>query len=368
MKFATGALLMGALCFTGLAVTAPLAMYTVTLAAFGAPHILNELRFVDRRFGRRLERSYLWPIAAFLLVTVCFRTAVVFELLPFALGVSGELIGVTLLALSCARGSGARRLLSVLVAAAIGGATLLSPYATAVSLAILHNFTPLGLLWQIIPRTDRRRVMGWALCGFIGLPLLVASGWPRHILQGIAGPLAWWDPLHADGLGKQLPVYVLPQFLASSSAVDLFTAAVVAQGAHYLSVILILPQILKRVDPRAEGLIAWPRPSIFAMGCAAIGIIGLVVFYDRFAETRALYSIFSSIHAWLEIPVLILALSGAAQFCSQRPSAQDAELQMSETTSARPIRRWAIQPMRHPSTSTTAVSKVISAGQYEKRS
>ena len=38
-----------------LSVIAPLAVYSLTLAAFGLPHVLSELRYVDRRFGRSLD-------------------------------------------------------------------------------------------------------------------------------------------------------------------------------------------------------------------------------------------------------------------------------------------------------------------------
>jgi hypothetical protein len=39
---------------TGTAVAAPLLAYSVTLASFGAAHVLSELRYVDLRFGRVL--------------------------------------------------------------------------------------------------------------------------------------------------------------------------------------------------------------------------------------------------------------------------------------------------------------------------
>ncbi len=39
-------------------VAAPVAVYTVTLAAFGLPHVLAELRFVDLRFSGRWREAH----------------------------------------------------------------------------------------------------------------------------------------------------------------------------------------------------------------------------------------------------------------------------------------------------------------------
>jgi hypothetical protein len=66
------------------------------------------------------------------------------------------------------------------------------------------------------------------------------------------------DPLHAGSLASNLSVYVPAALESSNRAVDLFTASVVAQGGHYISVIAVLPMLLTRLDPRAKGLLAWP--------------------------------------------------------------------------------------------------------------
>ena len=171
------------------------------------------------------------------------------------------------------------------------------------------------------------------------------------------------DPLHAGPLADNLFVYVLPQFVATPQAVDLFTASVVAQGAHYASVIVLLPLLLGRLDPQARGLVAWPAATVFAFLCVGAGAIGLARFLGGFAEARALYGIVASVHAWIEIPVLILALTGAAQPSSQSPKKNDPEFAISETTIARSRRSPAIQAMRPPSTSTTTASKTMIDGQ-----
>ena len=136
--FSSGVPLFGAACLlTALTVWAPLATYTVTLAVFGLPHVLSELRYVDRRFGRRLDRRFLLPILLLLPMIVAVRASWVLHLIPTGPGLCGELFGVALLALLCARGSGARKSVAVAVAVVLGGATAVDSFATAVALSIL---------------------------------------------------------------------------------------------------------------------------------------------------------------------------------------------------------------------------------------
>ncbi len=354
---------LGMLVFAALALLAPLATYTVALAVFGLPHVLSELRYVDHRFGRRLERRFLLPIAVLLPAIVAFRTATVFHLIPPTLGVTAELCGVALLALCCVQGSGTRRTVALVVAGSLGGATALAPYDTAISLAILHNLTPLGFLWQIVPSKKRGWAMSWAVAGFVGLPLLVATGWPRAALLWLLGPAGEIDPLHAGALAAQLYVYVPKLFIDTPHAVDLFTASVVAQGAHYAAVLVLLPLLLARLDPTARGLVMWPRAALFVLLCVAAGTLSLGAFFCGFAEARGLYGIAASVHAWLEIPVLVVALTGPIQPANQSPNRQDPPLAASDTSIARSMRSAAIQAISPPSTRTTASSSAMIDGQ-----
>lgn len=330
----SSALAVGFAGFSLLAILAPLASYAVALAVFGLPHVLSELRYIDRRFGRRLDRGLLPTIAMLLATIVAIRAATVFRLLPPALGVPAELSGVALLALACVRGTGGRTRLALAVAGTIGGATLLAPYGTAVTFSILHNLTPLGFLWQLAPRRRRGGVMGPAVAALLALPLLVATGWPRETLAGLGLHGFTGDPLGAGPLADSFFVYVPPGLIASRHAIDLFTASVVAQGGHYLAVILVLPVLLGRLDPRARGVLAWPAGDAFAGLCAGAAILSLAVFLHGFGAARGFYGIAASLHAWLEIPVLILALTGAAQPASQSPSSSDPVLAISETSIA----------------------------------
>ncbi|HEX7776189.1 MAG TPA: hypothetical protein VF449_06650, partial [Parvibaculum sp.] len=224
------AALAAVLLFAGCAVAMPLAVYTVTLALFGLPHVLSELRYVDRRFARRIGYPLLPVIGGLLLLIAATRTAAVFHFVPAKVALPGELGLVALLALSVAGGSVRRRIAALVIGFGIGAAAALAPFDTAITFSILHNLTPLGFFWQLVPARQRLRVMAPATFGLVGLPLLVATGLPRLALSGAGLGDPGFDPMNAGSLGAHLFVYVPGALTASTHAVDFFTASVVAQG------------------------------------------------------------------------------------------------------------------------------------------
>jgi hypothetical protein len=338
------------------AVTAPLLVYSVTLATFGAAHVLAELRYVDRRFGRRLGIPYAATIAPLLAGAVAARAAGVFGFLDPQAAIMLELSFVTALALSAAKGGWRQQMLAVGIALALGVATLLSPFDAAISLSILHNLTPLAFLWEISQPRSRLRVMSLASIAFIGLPLLVATGLPRIALAaaGIAVPSA--DPLGAGPLVNHLYVYVPISLEGAGSAIDLFSASVVAQCAHYAAVIFVLPALLAIHDPASNGIVAWPRGGIFAAILIVLSSIVLSRFAAGFVSARALYGIAASLHAWVEIPLVIIAITRKSQANSTTPTSVEAKLAMPETISARAGDSPLTQPMMAASTRITSAS------------
>ena len=297
---------------------------------FGLPHVLSELRYVDRRFGRGIARGQLVTLFALLAGIVSLRTAVVLHILPPQIGAPTELAGVAMLALACVRGPAASKAVALAVGLVLGAGALAAPFGTMITLSILHNATPLGLLWQLMPRGRRRRPMVLASAALLGLPLIVATGLPRLVLTGAGLAGADADPVGAGPLAEHLNVYVPPLLTGTGAAVDIFTASVVAQGGHYLMVILILPILLRRLDPQAQGLVRWPGPGAFTLLLAGAGIISLILFLDGFAQARSFYGIAAALHAWIEIPVLVLALTGGTQRASRSPTRSEAELARSE--------------------------------------
>lgn len=315
-------------------VAAPLAAYTVTLAAFGLPHVLSEMRYVDRRFSHRLPPRRLVAIIVLLALVALARSLTVFHFVPVNSGITLELGLVALLALGVAGGSASRRLLSVALALTIGAAAALAPFDTAITFSVLHNLTPLAFLIEILPPDIRRSRLLLATFLLIGVPLLIASGVPREALSviGVAG--AGFNPLDAAGLGRQLAVYVPSPFAGSSHAVDFFTASVFAQQMHYLSVIVVLPALLGHYDVAARGILKWPNGWQLVVVFGAIGLALFGAFVVDFAQARAFYGIFASIHAWAEIPVLILALDLRRQTVTSHPASTDAEFATNETSIA----------------------------------
>ncbi len=142
------------------------------------------------------------------------------------------------------------------------------------------------------------------------------------------------DPLGAGPLAANLSVYVPPVLETSRHAADLFTAAVVAQGGHYVAVIAVLPIMLARFDPGARGLLPWPSGRGFAVLCLLIvAAVSRAAFLGGFAQARAVCGLAASFHAWIEIPILILALT-AVQRPSSSPKSSEPALAMSETSMA----------------------------------
>ncbi len=317
------------------AVAAPLLVYSLSLATFGGAHVLSELRYLDRRFGQGIRAGRLASILLLLAGAVTARALGVFHLLDTALTVPAELAFVTALALAAADGATPRAGLAVVLGVGIGTATLLAPFDTIITMALLHNLTPLAFLWEILPPRARRLGIPIALAAFLGLPLLVATGWPRLALGGAASGL---DPLGAGSVVDHYRAYLPGALGGTASAIDLFSAAVVAQCAHYAAVILVLPVLLARSEPRARGLLPWPGGWTFAGLLAAVCTVSLYAFSRGFVEARGLYSIAASVHAWIEIPLVVMALthgrSRGDQLPNHSPAAADAALPAAETISA----------------------------------
>jgi hypothetical protein len=345
------------------AVVAPLLVYSAALAMFGAAHVLSELRYVDRRFGRRLGIPYAAAIGPLLAGAVAARAGGVSGFLDPQTAMMLELSFVVALALSAAKGGLLQQALAVGIALALGVATLVSPFDTAISLSILHNLTPLAFLWEISRPGSRLRVMAVALFAFIGLPLLVATGVPRLALAAVGFVAPSIDPFGAGPLANHLYVYVPPPLQDSGAAIDLFAASVVAQCAHYAAVIFVLPAMLAANDPEAVGLVAWPRGRIFWAILIFLSSIVVWRFSIGFVSARALYGIAASLHAWVEIPLIIIAITRNSQGNNTNPVSAEARLAMPETISALVGNSPATQPMIAASTTITAASVQPTVGQ-----
>jgi hypothetical protein len=280
----------------------PLLTYTLTLAAFGAVHVLCELRYVDLRFGARVERRLrtgllvgVGLIAAGRLLRGAVVPPAIADGLEIAIGLGLIVLVVPTLGRSGRAGLG----LAVGGLLAVGAAV--SPVHALLAIAVLHNLTPVGFLAE----ADRGGLRGAAIV-FGLVPLVIATGAPYALLP-FAAPEATLLPTGplAAHLGAYLPAAAQEQ----PWALHAFSACVFLQCAHYVYVIDVLPRTL---PAGARGTVRWPAPALAVGLLAAASLVAIAAFAGDFAGARARYGALAALHAWLEVPILLLALTPAS--------------------------------------------------------
>ena len=289
---------------------APLLTYTLTLAVLGGAHVLCELRFVEARFSARLAPRLLAGIGTFLGFIVVLRLLRALELWGGYDSVTAELIGVVglgALTLPTLAGAGLLPLLvGVLVVAAVGIGLLLEPMITILALACLHNWTPLGFLAEGLPASERKTGQVMAAVAFVAVPLLIATGLPAALIG-----VAWQEltVLPTGSLAANLGAYIPAMFHHEHWAIPAFSAFVFAQCMHYAAVIGVLPRISPG-GPQADAAVGLSRipARAWLLGVVVITAVGFVGYVLDFRTARNWYAIIAAVHAWVEVPVLLLAL------------------------------------------------------------
>lgn len=276
----------------------PLLTYTVSLASFGGAHVWSELRYVGARFGPRVQTRFAVRLVALVTGVVLLRVARMVGLVPTGWGGPMELGLVILLAASALnelRGWGWSVGLGILTTLGVG--LLVSPVHALLTLAVLHNFTPLGFIAEAWPKPRRHLAVGGAALAFMGAPLLIASGLLFKLFDG----LGWAQPelslLPVGPLAEHFGAYLPPSMHDSPWALHAFSAVVCAQTLHYAAVLLVLP----RLHPI-------PTPPGLRVG-AAVGLALLALAFTLdFGPARSLYGVPAAVHAWIEIPLLLVFL------------------------------------------------------------
>ncbi|TWT15623.1 hypothetical protein [Reyranella sp. CPCC 100927] len=290
-------------------VALPLATYTTVLALFGFAHVASELRYVDHRFGDRLDGGLAGTLALLLGIAVVLRLAGLqgWVAAPLAVGLEVGL-GAILLAVTVAR-MRRRRWIAVIAALVLMAGALLAPFETLLCLAIGHNLTPLGFLAEVLRGAARRRALALGALAFIVLPLLIATGLPfaGFAALGLVAPEA--TLFQAGNLTRNLGAYVPASALYSDWALHAFAASVFAQCMHYIAVIAILPRL---IDTASRPRLVWPDAARFGRYLVVGGAALAVGFALDYGVQRQLYALAALVHAWLELPVFALALGGAA--------------------------------------------------------
>lgn len=288
----------------------PVPTYVSTLSLFGVAHVLIELRYIDTQYfstlNRQFDPAFLVWLVNVLLAIAALRCFILLDWIPTALGVVLELscgLGLVLLAAWAlwqqVRASSERAEITVRWGIAVAIAALLilgivhSPVTTIVLLSIIHNLTPIGFIYQS-PHQHRSYRLGCLLI-FGLLPLLVF--WGRWL------GASWCSaPIETP----YLTTFVPSSLLHSQFAYPLFAAITFCQCMHYAVVIGLFSDWTQST---AESFIPWMRPRLFYLAILVASALLFLAFQASFLTTRAFYSVIASIHAWIEIPLLLVLLT-----------------------------------------------------------
>jgi hypothetical protein len=290
-----------------LATLVPGPLYLVSLAVLGLPHVVWELAYLRSRYGGRWPARWWVGVLLLLAVQLVLRMAAwTGHLSSDALPVADLLVLLALLAavLLAPRGVGWGPRAAALAGALVLIGVLQAGQMTAalLVLALLHNFTPVGLAWDLARDDPAHRPLARRTTALFGLPLAVVA-------LGAAG---WWpQPLAGTGQGWLLAASPLP--LLDSAAgwqagplpAALASAMVLAQCLHYHQVLQVLPA----AQAQRTGQV--PMPRVLRGIAIAVSAALALYFAWSFADARQLYAVAAGVHAWLEWPVLLLALLSA---------------------------------------------------------
>jgi hypothetical protein len=292
------------------AIVFPLTTYALTLATFGIAHVAIELRYIDGRFHRKFDNKIEVRLLQLVIAIALLRLASIF-------GVVAPNIA-HLLELSCGLGlvSIATHQLwinnwrrgSILfqrgfangltVACLLGIGIIKDPIATSVIFAIVHNLTPIGF---ILDRQGLKSARTIWICGLIFglLPLLIILCRSFSIVH-----------LPIETNVSYLSAFVAPSWQKLPIAYPLFSAVAFLQCMHYATIIGLLSQW---TPDRSTSLFQWLSSKYFYLLVGGISMCFLIAFQHSFVLTRAVYGVVASIHAWIEIPLLLLMLQPLEQ-------------------------------------------------------
>jgi len=319
VQLALGATAVG---LTAVAATAlPLLTYSLSLALFGLAHVAAELRYVGRRFGGRVRSGLLVGLCALLTMIVGLRLAQQTGLWQGTGRLQAELVVVVALAglalPPLLRSAGLPLGIGLGAAGLLITGLLLSPIGTVLVLACLHNLTPMGFLAEALRGPARREALGLAGLVFIGVPLLIATGLPAAGLGALGLRAPELSLLPTGPLAAQFSAYLPHSLHESSWAPDAFSALVFAQCMHYAAVLHVLPRVADASgSPREAVPIRWLWRGLTLV----VAVTLLAVFLIDFKTARGWYGIFASVHAWSEVPLLLLAMVPLAGVAPQAAS------------------------------------------------
>lgn len=289
-----------------LSVAFPLATYTLTLATFGLTHVLTELHYVNNRFRQRLNNHLQIQISQLLFLIICVRSLQIFDIIPSWVGILLELgfvVGLVVIVIPIlAKKDWRLGILGMTLSAILTMGIFWSASLTLLLFTVLHNITPVGFIAEKLRGKQRNYALLACAVVFIFIPLVIVSGIPNQVLSSIGGVALEAALFPVGGLDLHLGAFVPAQLRDQAIAIPAFSAAVFLQSMHYAVVIGILPKWESPEQSRKS-------KSLFFWIVAFLSSLLFVAFTISFIKTRAVYAIVSAVHAWVEIPILLLALA-----------------------------------------------------------
>jgi hypothetical protein len=287
----------------------PIATYLVTLSTFGVAHVLIELRYIDTQYFTTLKRqfdpSFLFWLVNLLLGIASLHCLRILDWMPDSLGLVLELccgLGLVLLAIRViwqqigqgeGFGDGLRKGVAVAIAILLIVGIYQSPVTTLAILAIIHNLTPIGFIYHRLKGNQSY----WLSC-------LVVFGLLPFLIFNLRWLGASW--LSAEINSPYLATFIPPIWQQGQYAYPLFAAVTFCQCMHYAAVIGLFSQWTRS---NSESLISWIRDRYFYLAIWAASALLFLAFQKSFFTTRAFYGVLASIHAWVEIPLLLVLLT-----------------------------------------------------------
>jgi hypothetical protein len=285
------------------AIIVPFITYFTTLTTFGIAHVAIELRYIDSRFHPRLGRKMEAQLVKLLIVIALLRCCVIWGWMEIGIAQILELgcgVGLVLVATHHLQHHNQRlATIGMVVGCLLSLGIVIDPIATSITFAIIHNLTPAGFILERQQSSDVRRTL-WmcvSIFGLIPLVIVVYQLFPIVHLPYI------------DSNTSYLSAFIAPAWQQSTIAYPLFSAVTFLQCMHYAVVIGLFakwtPDHGVAGSPESFTLLPWVPSKYFYWGLGAISVCFLIAFQHSFGLTRSLYGIVASIHAWLEIPLLL---------------------------------------------------------------
>ncbi len=281
-------------CLYFLALYLPLPLYLFSLALFGIPHVVWEMGFLRSRYGARWPLKWWYMLFGVLLIQAFYRTNV---WLDPSWGENSQIIDMVTLGLLflivafapmrvgwVVRSVGLL-LVSVIVYLLGQGSILLA----LLVLSIVHNFTPLAMVWDLSRNDPIFQPLAWIMSGLFVLPLFLIMSSTSDVPISLFNS---YNPL----LDTQLP-----SAWGGTYRNGILSAIVLSQCLHYYSVIYLLPT--------AENVRVETPVITKTIRIVTVSLVVLILGYymSDYASARKLYAIASGAHAWLEWPVLLMA-------------------------------------------------------------